>query len=180
MKILPSNFQIYFKLKSSDEFVLQYIIYYIRYVQATLAEMRRTISSDDFKPDAKFQTNLTKRSQSYEPKLAMEQMENKYAAKTDLRKNIVAKKSQAAKKIDKKQDELLFAEKLLQRKLASEPGAEEGTNFKPRTDYDNGPGMVRTISTPHGTGTEIKKRSNTRRLSLPDVDPQKQDRDLLT
>ena len=142
--------------------------------------MRRTISSDDFKPDAKFQTNLTKRSQSYEPKLAIEQMENKYAAKTDLRKNIVAKKSQTAKKIDKKQDELLFAEKLLQRKLASEPGAEEGTNFKPRTDYDNGPGMVRTISTPHGACSEMKKRSNTRRLSLPDVDPQKQDRDLLT
>ena len=118
--------------------------------------------------------------QSYEPKLAIEQMESKYAAKTDLRKNIIAKKTPTAKKIDKKQDELLFAEKLLQRKLASEPGVEEGTNFKPRTDYDNGPGMMRTISTPHGTGTEIKKRSNTRRLSLPDVDPQKQDRDHLT
>ena len=141
--------------------------------------MRRTISSDDFKPDGKFQTNLTKRSQSYEPKLAMEQMENKYAA-TDLRKNIIAKKVPIAKKIDKKQDELLFAEKLLQRKLASEPGAVEGTNFKPRTDYDSGPGMVRTISTPNGTGTEMKKRSNTRRLSLPDVDPKKQEQDLQT
>jgi len=140
------------------------------FIKATLAEMRRTISSDDLKPDGKFQTNLTKRSQSYEPKIAIEQMENKYAAKTDLRKNIIAKKS------DKKKDEQLFAEKLLQRKLASEPGAGEGTNFKPRTDYDNGPGMVRTISTPDGTGTEIKKRSNTRRLSLPDVDPHKQDR----
>ena len=158
------------------------------FIKNTLAEMRRTISSDDFKPTRKF--NLTERSSSFEPK-SIPQLEKKYEKKIPeavkeekaappippKKKEVVPKTS--AEKLKDEQD---FAKKLQARMKASEPDSNEVTNFKPREDYNNEQKLKKNHPlTEKPPVVEVKRssgssRSENRRLSVGDVKPMKHDR----
>ena len=120
------------------------------FIKNTLAQMRRTMSTEEPDTERDEKYSLAKRSISYEPRAMKKKAEKKRPEK---KPDVIE---------TKKRDEEIFAEKLKARMKASGDTDQE-TNFKPRTDYQ----PEKTVP---------KKRSDTRRLSVGDVKPKVVDR----